>query len=418
MRELEPIFQKAVEVKRINDRAEKKGDNHKKKTNTAATVKGDYHTEHMSKELYTLINRYNFHVTSYTKTLEWDEHDCDPILEVYQCSYNNWLFDIEHIADYEIPEGIYAVRRLRNGETGEELEFYCDLGCRNTGERCREDFLSFLHYESNESFTRDIYRHYLQIPVLLRNNGYGIEEKGFHFSLNRPKGYLKLSDRLFVKVYREWHDEFQVVVTNDSRWNVNSNNYNLRDSMAYYVSYKSDTDILSLIENIEAFKQHKEGKRGFLEDGVYYNETHIKGFFKEIRGQRTDEDYYRDEWNHRLVELVNPPRHYSRGHNEERCTYPNLYKGLHFHYEKSLVFNGPTVNRSDITFCYDLRKDKKRCILVIKNRLYPEDGLRHGDQEEVIQYEHRGSFTECMRVLKQYVLRMFEINEIPVKEGA
>ena len=118
----------------------------------------------------------------------------------------------------DIPEGIFSVRDIKNKLSGEVVDFYADIGCRNTFKPRLDSFLEFLTYNSLEDYVENVYKKYLVLPELLREKGYNVEAIDYSFKLNDPKGYLKLGDNLYIVVYRSWFDDIKLVVTSYKKW--------------------------------------------------------------------------------------------------------------------------------------------------------------------------------------------------------
>ena len=381
-----------------------------------------------SEELYDYIKEFGFVIDSYEQfeeNLHTYDYFGDTPIEIYYCSYGVWQFKVKNYNDVDIEEGIFSLTDITHKETGVNVDFYCDLGCRNTAEARREALLDFLTYPSLEMFIQDQYGKYLRLPELLRKKGLDVTENDFSFELNEANGYLTLGDSLYVRVFRNRLDEMKVVVTNDETWSVNSSNYEGSADKAYYFEYDSVDDIDELVKCIDAFRLAQEGEIGYYEQATeqYYSNEDVYAFFDDFRSH---ENFYEEAWNHYHIKIEHA--HSSDWHGDEELSrIVNKYKGLELFTETELTFNdaaqwskGDIKNKSIITFEYDRRKSEQ-CRLLIKNYVYKDSLLMLDEEtdEYIIDESHltgmlekHGSFLELMDIMKQYVHNMIEIHEL------
>lgn len=393
----------------------------------------DYEKDCYSRELLELIKKFNFEIESYEKFFDFDEYDYAPVLERYYCKKNNWRFEIANISDCDIEEGIFSFSKIKHIITKEELNFYCDLGCRNTGEERLNTVLEFLEFESTEKYVSTKYSIYFELPELLRGKGYDVEEIDFSFKLNEPNGYLKLEENVFIKIYRAWCDDLKLVVTNDKKWDANSSNDGSSRRIGYYFNYTSSKDIPELIKCIESFKSHINGEIGFLMFGQYFKNSDIYNFFDNLRDKK---DYYKECWNNYHIVVEHIDFWDARGYAENPLIV-NKYTGLEIYTRTILKFNdaaqwsiGDNVNLSLITFIYDKRISNK-CKLIIDNiicksndevlyeiRYDNDDECGTGNtvipekHEKAIRLEYNGNFMELYEILSDYVFKMCKIHNI------
>lgn len=394
----------------------------------------DYEKDCYSRELLELIKKFDFEIESYEKFFEFDEYDYSPTLERYYCKKNNWRFDISNISDCDIEEGLFRLSNIKHIVTKEELDFYCDLGCRNTGKERLNTVLEFFEFQSVEEYVSAKYSIYLELPRLLRANGYTVEEIDFSFQLNEANGYLCLDDNVFIKIYRAWFDDLKLVVTNNKKWDVNSSNDSSSSSkMAYYFNYTSSNDIPELIKCIEAFKAHTRREVGFLMSGQYFNNSDIYNFFDSLRDE---ENYYKECWNHYHIVVEHAKFWDARGYAENPLIV-NKYTGLEIYTRTILKFNdaaqwsiGDNVNVSSIIFIYDKRMSDK-CKLIIDNMICKSDDeaiyeIEYDDSdgyeakntvipekhEKAVRLEFDGDFMELYEILTNYVYTMCKIHNI------
>ena len=387
---------------------------------------GDPQQENCSNELYHLILNFGFSIQSYTNHMSNFNDSFDELAETYYCAKGFWEFSIAHYTDVDIPEGIFAVREISNKVANEVLSFYCDLGCRNTSESRLQEFLNLLQSDSFLQYKLDAYQPYLQLPQLLSDQGYTVEPVSYDFMLSEPQGYLDLGDSLYIKFYRTWSDQFQLVVTNNSKWNINSSNDGY-DGIGYYFQYRTSDDITELVSCIEAFKSHALGHIGYYENNQYFSNDHVLRFFKSLK-----KDCPEEAWNHHHIRLDHHNFWDGRGFASDPKNL-NKYVGLELYTVSELRFNdaaqwsiGDYINTSVITFEYDKRKNAQQCRLQIKNYIHHRHkSLRYYNDDEEQVYDDRflvdhielfGSFTELMDSLQTYVHAMITMHCTSHKE--
>lgn len=414
----------------------------------AGYMNTDYRKENCSSELLGLIDRYGFEIKSYELNMEEKESYYDTLLETYHCKYNDWLFDINNYSDIDIAEGIFSIRNLKNAKTGEKVEYYCDLGCRNTCEGELKKLLRFLECKSEKEFAKKEYAAYIELPSILRQAGVDFTVKLKKFTLNNPclalsinyenkenQGMYVRYKKVLLRILNHWSDELQLVITKDKGWEDNSDRYASALSYGehfYSFKYNSSDDASELIRCIDAYYDHINGNIGFFEDGKYYSNSDVDRFFDSLRNDKKAFD----KWNHYAI-IVNgvTPSYGKCGSNRNNIL--NKYKGIEINAETELVFNdaaqwseGDEINKSIIKVIYDKNIDANNCILIVENYIYTDDDeylQEIYDEESAYEYsmimnpqfmvgkvEFRGSFSEVMTKIKEYVYTMCNIYEIPL----
>lgn len=380
-----------------------------------------------SENLLNIVRENEYKVIEYGKRLDsesfYDEYCA--VSEYYLVEKNNYRFIIKHLEDVDIDEGIFAVYEVVNILSDEKIEFYVDLGCRNTGEELFEDFKLLISCDSKEDYMNKKYKKYYDIETKLVENGFKILSKNYNFSTRNSHAFLQVHEKAYVVIYKAWMDELKVVVTNNKTWDVNSSN-NL-NNIGYYVDYdENNFDVL--VETIKAFVKHITGEFGFFEDGIYYNNAHLRKFYEYIYSKKDDEGHTPEIFNHYHVQFKKVDGWDCRGYNSPH--YINVYNGLEIADHRKLILNdaaqwsvGNIVNVSDIIFKYDKNIDTDNCILMIRNYQYDktEDDFYWTDDKECIDeffveedaekylvgsIEFRGAFFEVLRQLYAYIIEI------------
>ena len=432
------IFKKAQEVKIENDKVDQERKKIQKINEAKEKIKvvggyttNDYRKSNCSAELLNLIDKHNFKIKSYIKNTDYDDF-YNELLETYYCEFNCWSFTINNYSDVDITEGIFQVTNIKNKITGETVDFYCDLGCRNTSDMQLEKFIKFLSFKSNSEFVEDYYSEYIKLPKLLIKNGVGCEIVKEEYSLNSIGTILKIDENVYLSFGTDYEDQIFIKLSDKIK------RHTICDELVYIFEYKNGQGIEELIKCIKCFKEHVEGKVGFLEGGKYFGNKDIQRYIdKFIDSVKKSEDGY-EKWNHCLFKLRSIQ-------DVDFILEPfgkkiNKYSGIEIFKKYELIFNdhsqwsiGDKTNKSIITIEYNTKEDKDNCILDIKNsistnmdddtNLYEYEDYDDGDEDSLegaINDEYnttnvveKGSFSYIMSKLNDYIENMCKIYEVP-----
>lgn len=393
-----------------------------------------------SEELLDIINKLGFEVLEYNKRVDeisYDEYD--PILEFYTVKNNKYKFIVKNMSDVDITDGIFGVYNVINLKTNEQINFYVDLSCRNTGKAKLKDFLMLISCDSMQEYINKKYEKCISLEEKLKNAGYEVAENTLEYFSERITGNILLENGIFIVPYNAWCDELRFVVTNYGRWGVNdSNSYN---KIGYYVEYENDINVL--INAIEALKVHLSGKYGYLENGVYYKNSDVEKFFNKFK-DKDKHGKYRYAYNNHLIRIESPHEWDGRGYGD--FSYISVLSGLemakHYNFEinntQEYGLNNK-INDSDILIKYNKKEDPKNCILMINNYQYNENdeymNYEYDEDGDCLNCEYvdrlnenynkeflidsvvfKGTFTECMKVLHDYIYKLLEIFEIDIEK--
>lgn len=384
----------------------------------------------VSKELFDIISENHWNIQSYKKRtddINLFEEYC-PSVEEYIVNNDKYSFKISNLLDADIDEGIFAVYNVENIKTEEKIEYYCDLSCRNTA-RCKFDrFLTLIDSDSEDDYVKKIYKDYIDISKKLEENGIKVLKDSVMYKAEKIRGFIELENRIFIVPYLGWNYDIRIVVTNDPTWEVNS--YNGKNKIGYYI-YRPD--IQTIIDNINAFKLHIEGKFGYLEDGKYYNNKDVQEYFNKFC-DKDEYGHYRKAYNYRDIEIDKISAWDGRGYGN--YPYISVYNGLEIasHYHFTINVKG-TINKSDIVLTYNKKENDKLCKLIINNYDYNYDSdiytnCEDKDKMELIDRPSDdikkeflvdgetcfGTFSECMEVIDGYITKLLEIFNIDIEE--
>ena len=383
-----------------------------------------------SEELLDIIISLDCKLLEYGKRIDDIDYyeEYDPTLEYYSLEKNNYKFIVKNFKDVDIPEGIFAVYNLVDTNANKEIDFYLDLGCRNTGDAKKEDFILLLNSSSEEEFLINKYQKYINIPNILKDTPFEVIENKVNFASNRIKGYYKIDEDIFIVPYDAWFGETRLVITNDCSWDVNSSNDS--NNIGYYLNKDILDNKKELLKALKCFKKHLEGNYGYLEGDKYYKTNDITKILNKYI--KTKDGKYTDIYNHHYISFENLGTFDGRGYGD--IPYINIYEGLELakHFTFTIDSNARNydinslINFSDIVFKYDKKEDENNCILLINNYQYNEnDDYSYYDEDEadtitslnknieeefkIDSIEFRGTFTECKNILVQYIDKMLEI---------
>lgn len=422
------------EMLRLEKERKAKEESENSLKNTVRYMNVDYRSDNCSDELLELIDQYEFEILSYEKNLN-DELDSDTWLEIYRCRKNNWTFEIKNYPDYDIEEGIYSIGNLKNILIGRDVNFYCDLGCRNTCQSELDAFIRLLDCNSEKQYVEETYKEFYDIPLLLVRNGmdctvieedFTIGKGGFTCKIDFSSSPLKKEkDKVTVLYLKFRHyidkDSQLFVCREDERKFVSFHRYSDDDSdLKYYFNYTDRNDIDELVKCINCFYEHSNRRVGYLEEGKYYSNHDVIKYFKSVM----DNNEIFEKRNHHLIRMEDI-------YGSSNCCV-NKYKGVEIYVGKNLIINdaggwaeGDEINSSHITVEYNTNKDNKSCVLSIKNYIYKntdsiydtifEDhiyDIRLNPTFMVDELEIKGSFSYIMKCLDEYVTNMMKIYEI------
>lgn len=399
----------------------------------------DYRDNNCSSELLHLIDKYEFEVLSYEQNLNSDDIE-NPLyygeepLEIYRCKKNNWTFEIKNYPDCDINEGIFSICNLKNISTGEKVDFYCDLGCRNTSDNKLNSFLNLTNFNSEKQYIKERYAKFFEIPSLLISKGveckvieedYTLEGCGFLCEVNYSLSpLLNKGDKakvFFLKFTINFIGNAELfVLKNKNDFRIETLCTYSHTDAKYKFQYNSGADIDELIRCMNCFYEQINKRIGYLEGDRYYSNLDIVKYFDSIM---KDEKLH-SKTNHYLVKFENC---YGRYKNTA-----NKYKGQEIYISKNLVINdagiwaeGDEINNSHITIEYNTNKDDKNCILNIKNYIYKDmdsvtetsmhNGVFYVDLKPefmIDEIEIKGSYLYIMEYLDKYIKTIFKIYEI------
>jgi hypothetical protein len=342
--------------------------------------------------------------------------------EFYYCSNNRWQVYIRNLL-YDADLGtILQVLNLTDKITGEKINFYCDLWCRNTGQDRLRQFKLLLEHSLNE-YKEIEFGKYFNLPNLLKDNGYVVEENNFSFDTEECIGNLivcnpNISETKCEIKIRHYNDK----IINISK--LKTNRY-LDETISYSVNYNGEQDIQILCQQINKLIEHIDGKFGYLEDRFYTNED-VDRFFEEYKDKF---DYIED-----MTESYSYAHFYNENPSEEdikeykrisEMANINHYKGAEIYKKYELIVDRDTYhfggigNTYEFEIIYNTNIDKDNCILNITHILSDYVGWNNRDEDDynfdneksefVTKETIKGKYTYVMKTLSDFLDQLLEI---------
>lgn len=377
----------------------------------------DYRTNNCSDELVDIINGYGFEIKSYKKEdLKDNSGQRFSLLETYYCAYRNWSFDIKNKYEPYYGENKFSVSSVKNHRTDEHVDFSCYINGVDGEEETMSKFLVLLEYDDEESFIKDYYARYIQVPGLLKENGINCIIVKSEYRIAGIDCLIKIDEKIYLKFYTSHDKKTYVFITSDKYWNIHTMGFltaMLQREIGYEFNYKSESDIGELIKCIESFSDHLNNKIGYIENDRYYSNKDIKNYFETLQ----DNYLAYDKWKYGYVTISYKEEFQHIKDDGSSLGTINKYKGVEVKFKVLLRFNqggeysiGDIKNISDITIVYDKNIDNNNCLLTIESELYKEceDTL----YEE--NYEFKDTFTGVMKILDNYIKGLCEVYDVPV----
>lgn len=380
---------KAQYDKEINDLKREEAELEEKLDN--GLMNDNYEANHRSEELLSLIKKYGFIIHGYKLETDVDDDDYEALLETYFCEKNNWTFSIRNSEDFDIDEGIFAIGDLKNIETGEAVDFYCDLGCRNTSPEKLEMFLKFLSFNSLDEFSKDAYPYIYTLPYLLEAQGYTAELIDFSVGIDHIKGYISINNEIDI-TFNPASERLIGYISNQK------NKKRFTKTVRYSFEYRGDSDFGILCDMINAFSKHIHGECGFFENGKYYTQNDFSLFLESFRDK---ENPYKKCWNNYLITIKEQD-------NNDKI---NKYTGQEILGSAVISFNDAaqwSIGTSScicvIDLSYNRKIDSNNCYLSMN--FYEKE---FGNEVLLDSLTFQGTFTEMYEISKNYVLKMADI---------
>jgi hypothetical protein len=349
--------------------------------------------------------------------------------EYYYCSNDKWNVEIRNLLWDADLGTILQVLKLINKENGQEVDFYCDLWCQNTGENKLRQFKYLLNHTYNE-YIENEFGLYFTLPKLLREKGFDVIENDFKFNTSECLGNLEISQHnKNTKSYLTISHDWSIRVSLHSKLKEDIFNKNI----SYDVKYKSKQDIDTLAEVINKHLEHIEGKVGYLEDGRYYTNHDIERLFDEYERKFdnvTDmsDSYKYDYWNIEEYSDRKPTEEETNEYNRMcKIAEINHHTGAEIYKKYEVLINhnayhfGGVGIHYEFEIIYNLNIDKDNCILNVKqttskyvgrNNVLHDENLENEISEEVNTYSIKGTFTHIEDTLTEFLDGLSKLSKI------
>lgn len=238
------------------------------------------------------INKINYDLEQF-KDRRWSAclGGCNPF--IFNCTKNNYVFDINAIDDCDCFPGILETKNIINMVTNENIDMRCDLFCENTKPAKKIDFLNLLESNTYKEFLEKTFSKYYDLEKLLLKEGYLI---------NKQEN-LNSETKICLNLTNKEGEECMILVSDmyspkkiyiaDSLKDINKNarheikqishNAYFYIKNIYEVNYETEKDFPNFVKMIDNFLNIKKNKYGFLEDGIFYNDKDIENIYNIIK---------------------------------------------------------------------------------------------------------------------------------------
>jgi hypothetical protein len=226
---------------------------------------------------------------------------------VFVCRYQDWAFTCGW-GPCDIEVGIFALRDPVNIKTNESVEFYCDIFCNNTTEERLNRIIKMME-TSHQEVLEEMYNQKIALLEQMKERGFGItklQEKRslthpeIHYLVTVPENLQSKSDTVWQKKldFKPFHEQYKrenenisahryyfnifdgwwnnIVYTFSTKEDMDVNGYKvLRDVSSYWSDIKEFT-VDGYVNALLRLDRIVHGCYGLLENGKYYNGTHLK----------------------------------------------------------------------------------------------------------------------------------------------
>ncbi|PGK52455.1 hypothetical protein CN918_32235 [Priestia megaterium] len=366
------------------------------------------------------ITELGFTILSCDKELR-DIHSYTIAVDVYYCEYKEWRFIVEWHSDVDFEDGILLLKKATHKKSELELDVHCDLFCRSTSTQLL-DKVKNIFENGYDTYIKQTYGHYLEIPSILREKGHDVKEHHFTFSLKESRGCLQVDEQVYLHV-RPYEDSLMLFVTNFQHWSGKAAfELNKGKEISYPFSYKGTQDIEELRKCIRSLKEHLQGEFGYKEystqDSIlptHYNHHDFLRIFTSIK--EAIKTSYFDYWNHYLVKYERA-KHWGKDGVIDTSFSINHYKGLEIH--ETILFSlndaaqwtiGEECIQYLIQFTYDKRVDDKHCLLKILQWIAPVKHSLSSAKFYIDEtspyckgvYEQKGTYSDLTNELQKFL---------------
>jgi hypothetical protein len=340
--------------------------------------------------------------------------------EYYYCSNDKWDVTVRNLLYDADLDTILQVLDLTDKNTGEKIDFYCDLWCGNTP-NSRLEQLKYLLNHSEKEFIDNEYGKYYSIPKMLRKKGYEIEEKDYTFNFEGCKGYLLIKNSVITNKRCELSIDHHMGETVYLKSEICEYRPYDSDRIIYPVDYKGEQNIGELIIQIDSILKHIDGQIGFKENNTYYSNDDLERFFDDFEIEQASivdiTDAYDSEYFYNEHPSEEDVKEFER---MEKIAAINKYTGSEIYkkYEITLFHDtyhyGGIDNVYEIEFTYNMSLDPKYCLLKIactKNEYFGRNNLIEKDcpQDENVKssviniYKTKGKFSEIFNIVEEFL---------------
>lgn len=341
--------------------------------------------------------------------------------DYYYCSNDKWSVVIRDILYDPDIDSILQVLEMTDKTTGEKLDFYCDLWCRNTHKHKLKQFKYLLNH-SKEEYLHNEYGQYYDIPKLLNDRGYKIKENNYTFDLNGCLGKLEIQN----PTLSDKHCELAINHYNGISIYLKSpkmkSKFSIFDEeITYPINYKNKNDLQTLCDQINSIVMHIDGKIGYEEHDEFFSNKHIEKLFNQYEAKLDYIADVSDSYQYACWYNENPTEkeiaEYEKMNKISKINKYNgaeIYKKYEVEIEHDSYHFGGISNSFAFEIIYNTTIDKDNCLLKIvhtKNAYYGRNNILNEDKNEdqnelnskTSSFECKGKFSKIYNTIEKFL---------------
>lgn len=326
---------------------------------------------------------------------------------IFSCKKNNFEFKFSFVDDGDCPTGCFYAKEIKNVVTQTKLETStCYFNITRIYDKNykfsyeQQKFLALINGKTETQFRDMFYGPLLRIPQLLN--------KLTKFKIGVPKvpdDYF--NDDIYNKYYIK-------VVSNDKELLlypsvsggairlyfmhfIPTRTYEYVEKF-YSFSYKTDSDIDSLIEYITNYFNRMGGNYGYKENGKYFND---KTFMLEFPNVQESSEKFKTLYLHPDVSYINPTNIYCIDTLDvENISGFDMFFVLGSEMKDIVKINMPYITDCyGIRFMFDKRVDPLNCVLTI-SPMYKDMNSGNLVKFSPLVTLHE-SYLDCVEIIKE-----------------
>jgi len=378
------------------------------------------------------LRELNFDIYEYVQHFENKKPDImkyfsySPVYE-FLCKYKSWVFTTYLTFDIDIPEGIFGLRNPYCLESNSELEFYCDLNCKNTSPTRMYLMLIILN-DTLDNFYNNRTKFITEIPNIIEANSNSKYEIQTHFGENSkfPNLEILVWENIGIKksitLNVSLHG-FDLIDTQNDKFDEPECKISVEDlKICFY--YKEKYGPTSLIDFLDYVYKIKSGKFGYYDENLekWFNQLHISSYvdacFYEARDNYPE---CHSNWLGLISHHQNDIMDLNLDFDYEKklfnvwtnCKF-DLLLGQHVHYNDKTqsVIKNSSGRYEQYKFHFVHHENKKHCELSIKRSYMNKNKCENTNYTTL-----SGDFFELVSELRNFLIQIYKNYNMDLEFG-